>query len=118
MEVEDIARVAHELNAALCLAFGQDPSQKWGDAPVWVRDSYINGVKFVQSNPSSSPRNVHDNWCADKAAAGWTHGEAKDPVKKEHPCMVPYDSLPMQHRVKDYVFRQAVHSLTEDASDE
>lgn len=28
----------------------------------------------------------------------------KDAEKKEHPCFMPYDGLPMNQRLKDYIF--------------
>ena len=108
---EDIARVAHEINAAYCLAFGDDSQLGWDDAPQWQRDSAIKGVEFHAANPDASPSNSHDSWLAEKEAAGWVYGDVKEPEKKQHPCMVPFDELPPEQKAKDYIFRQVVHSL-------
>ena len=35
----------------------------------------------------------------------------KDPGKKEHPCMVPFDRLPSDQKAKDFIFSAIVKSL-------
>ena len=54
----------------------------------------------VEPSPSAS----HDSWLAQKRAEGWKFGPVKDAVKKEHPCFVEYDELPLDQRRKDYIF--------------
>lgn len=46
-----------------------------------------------------------------KMVAGWKHGVKKDAKKKEHPCMIPYDDLPLDQRVKDALFVGVVKAL-------
>ena len=111
MKVEQIARVAHEINRAYCLSLGDDSQPKWDDAPEWQRESAINGVQFHIAKPDASPDNSHIAWLRVKTEAGWKWGPVKDPEKKEHPCCVPFDQLPAEQQVKDYLFRQVVHSL-------
>ena len=111
MKVEEIARVAHEINRAYCQALG-DPSQlPWEDAPQWQRDSAIHGVEFHFANPLATPAASHNAWLAEKRQAGWTYGPVKDPDKKRHPCCVPFDRLPIDQQAKDYLFRATVHAL-------
>ena len=38
-------------------------------------------------------RNTHENWARSRMEQGWTYGEARDDVKKQHPCLVPYEQL-------------------------
>jgi hypothetical protein len=47
----------------------------------------------------------------EKVDLGWVYGEVKDAEKKTHPCILPYDELPLQQRTKDYLFKQVVDSL-------
>jgi hypothetical protein len=35
----------------------------------------------------------------------------KDPEKKEHPCFVPYESLPAEQQAKDHLFKGIVAAL-------
>lgn len=108
---EAIARVAHEVNAAFCRAYGDDSQPSWNDAPQWQKDSAINGVIFHRENPDAGPEASHNSWMAEKEADGWVYGVEKDPGKKEHPCMVPFSELPPEQQAKDFLFRQVVHSL-------
>lgn len=111
MTVEQIAKVAHEVNKAYCEALGDMSQPTWGEAPEWQRSSAITGVNFHLANPDASPSASHDSWLKQKEEEGWKYGPVKDPETKEHPCYVPYDQLPVEQRAKDYLFRQVVHSL-------
>lgn len=109
--VEQIAQVAHEINKAFCESIGDLSQPTWDEAPEWQKNSAINGVQFHIANPAAKPSDSHDNWLKEKVAEGWVYGEVKDPVKKEHPCCVPYEQLPVEQRSKDYLFKQVVHSM-------
>lgn len=39
------------------------------------------------------------------------YGPIKDAVKKEHPCFVPFTTLPAEQQAKDALFRSIVHAL-------
>jgi hypothetical protein len=112
MNIEDIARICHEANRALCATQGDNSQTPWDDSPEWQRDSAIKGVQFHLDNPDASPSASHDAWLAEKEATGWKYGPVKDADKKEHPCFVPYDQLPKEQQAKDYLFKGIVHSLS------
>ena len=38
-------------------------------------------------------KNVHEVWAAGRIAAGWKYGPVRDEIKKEHPCLIPYEEL-------------------------
>ncbi len=44
---------------------------------------------------------THDNWVRQRLADGWTHGQRRDDLLKEHPCIVPYDDLPESEKEYD-----------------
>ena len=111
MNDEQIARVAHEVNRAYCLALGDTSQVPWDEAPEWQRNSAINGVAFHRSNPDAGPDHSHNEWLREKRADGWKFGPVKDAEKKEHPCFVPYDDLPTEQKAKDYLFRAIVHAM-------
>lgn len=115
MIITQIARVCHEVNKAYCESIGDNSQLDWNDAPQWQKDSAIEGVIFHLYNPDASPSASHESWLAVKEKEGWKYGPVKDAEKKEHPCFVPYDQLPVEQRSKDYLFRQIVHSLKEFA---
>lgn len=108
---EQIARICHEVNRAACVAYGDHSQPKWEDAPDWQRSSAIKGVAFVLANPDAKPSDSHESWLAEKREDGWSWGEVKDPEKKEHPCFVEYDRLPVDQKIKDHLFQAVVRSL-------
>jgi hypothetical protein len=111
MTHEQIAKVAHETNRAYCTAIGDFSQFSWEDSPEWQKQSLIAGVNFIANNPTSGPNHSHESWLKEKELEGWVYGPVKDPVKRQHPCMVPYDQLPKEQQAKDYIFGAVVRSL-------
>lgn len=108
---KDIARICHEANRAYCLSIG-DPSQPaWDEAPEWQRTSAIAGVLAIKEDPGRTPEQSHESWLKHKKSDGWKYGPVKDPVKKEHPCFVPYNDLPAEQRMKDHLFTAIAKTL-------
>lgn len=109
--VYHIAKVCHAVNRSYCQALGDDSQPAWEDAPEWQKDSAFRGVVFHLRNPEATPASSHESWLAAKQADGWVYGDTKDPDRKEHPCMVPYNELPLEQRVKDYLFKSIVEAM-------
>jgi len=109
------AIASHEANRAYCAALGDNSQPPWAEAPEWQRASALNGVRFHDANPNATPEASHESWYAEKEAAGWRYGVAKDPHAKTHPCMLPYHELPVEQRAKDYIFRAVVRAVLENA---
>ncbi len=115
--LKSIARVAHEVNRAYCQSIGDTSYPTWEDAPDWQKESVIKGVLFRVENPDSKPSDSHDNWMKEKIADGWVYGEEKDPRIQTHPCIVPYEELPMEQRIKDHLFIGVVDSMVGNPTD-
>jgi hypothetical protein len=115
METEAIAKVCHEANRAYCATIGDNSQPAWEEAPDWQKQSAIKGVEFhltaLRSGNKPSPSASHESWLAEKREAGWKFGPVKDAEKKEHPCFIPYDGLPVEQRLKDYIFSGIVESF-------
>lgn len=111
MTIEAIAKVCHEANRAYCAGIGDNSQLAWEQAPDWQRESAVNGVRFHLDNPNAGPSGSHENWMREKLATGWQYGPEKDPATKRHPCIVPYDQLPLAQRAKDSLFISIVHAL-------
>lgn len=112
LPVDLIARTAHEVNRAICEFHGDTSQRPWTEAEPWQRESALRGVGFAMENPGAPASAQHDAWMADKIADGWVHGAVKDADAKTHPCIVPYDDLPADQRIKDHAFRAVVHGMT------
>ncbi len=63
---------------------------------------------FPLANPDLTAEDQHMQWMKDKVMAGWIYGPVKDSEAKTHPCILPYDELPPEQKVKDHVFRAIV----------
>lgn len=107
-QIQALAEMVHEVNRAYCKAIGDNSQLPWAAAEKWQKDSAIQGVETLLADPGMGPEALHENWCEVKRADGWVYGPVKDPAKKEHPCMVSYDQLPLEQRVKDHLFRAVV----------
>jgi hypothetical protein len=105
------AKAAHEVNRVYCRALGDRAQPHWTDAPTWQTTSAVRGVEAIVENPNQRPSATHANWMADKEKSGWKYGPTKDPDKKEHPCMVPYDELRIDQRMKDMIFQAVVKGI-------
>lgn len=115
LDAREIAQVCHEANRALQALHGDPaPSPAWGDAPDWQRDSAVEGVEHALNG--ASPEELHESWCDVKRRDGWVYGPVKDADAKTHPCLVAYDLLPVEQKVKDHLFAGIVSALTADSS--
>lgn len=113
MSPQEIAKVCHQANKAFCETQGDFSQADWDQAPDWQRQSSINGVKaHLDSGLTMKPEDSHISWMNEKLADGWGYGKMKDPVRKTHPCIMPYSQLPEFQRQKDYLFTAIVHALS------
>jgi len=106
-----IAKICYQANKAFCETIGDDSQVDWEAAPDWAQNSLVNGVTFHLS----APRQVHEsheNWLLEKARTGWVYGEVKDPEKKTHPNIVPFEDLPWEQQFKDALFLSIVMALS------
>jgi hypothetical protein len=113
---EMIARVCHEANRGLQIAFDDPaPSPPWDEASEFQRQSTREGV--TDALAGSTPEELHYDWCEHRVAAGWRHGPLKDEAAKTHPCLVAYDDLPAEQRLKDELFVAIVRTLAGSGGD-
>lgn len=111
MDIQKIAKIAHEINRAYCNSIGDHSQASWEEAPEWQRRSALVGVAFHIKNPDATPSASHESWLNEKYRDGWKYGIIKDVEKKEHPCFVPYCELPAEQRAKDYLFKAVCEQL-------
>ena len=106
-----IAKVCHEANKAYCESIGDYSQKSWDEAEEWQRESAVKGVLYRLNNPEAPKSAQHDAWMNDKINSGWIYGEVKDAEKKTHPCIVPYNDLPIEQQKKDALFQAIVDAL-------
>lgn len=113
-KIEKIARTAHDAIRGWCLANGQKEIPEWADAPEWMVFATRESVAAVLENlgmPASDQQ--HDQWMAEKFRDGWVFGPKKDPEKKTHPLLIPFEDLPEVERMKDTLINSIVVALAE-----
>lgn len=104
LTIEQIAKVCHAANAAYAELLGET-SLSWEES----RESAMEGVENVFSGWAGE--NLHKKWCEFKEETGWKYGPVKDAEKKTHPCLMPYEELPEEQRLKDSLFSAIVEAL-------
>ena len=110
------ARIAHEVNRAYCELAGDHTQEPWDEMTEWKRNSTLIGVDMFLADIATTPEQLHESWLANHVAEGWVYGETKDPEKKTHPCLVPYDELPITQRLKDIMFSAVVRGVATSAT--
>lgn len=108
-KIEICARVAHEANRAYCESIGDKSQLPWESAPDWQRESCRKGIEGALIG--FKPEQQHRAWLDDKLAEGWSLGPVKDPELKTHPCMVPYEDLPPEQKIKDALYGRVVRQV-------
>ncbi len=48
-------------------------------------------------------KNTHENWALQRMQEGWTYGPRRDDLKKEHPCLIPYEDLSEEEKEYDRI---------------
>ncbi len=112
LKFEEIARICHEVNKSYCESLGDFSQVSWESCPDWQKNSVINGVIYHINNKKVTPEESHINWLKQKESEGWCYGKIKDVEKKQHPCFLPYDKLPLEQRSKDYIFKTITDQLS------
>lgn len=108
------AQVCHEANRAIQIQTGDPkPSPPWAVAPKSQKKSAVEGV--INALNGQSAEELHQSWCDFKVADGWKYGSVKDEEAKTHPCLVNYDQLPEEQKLKDHVFKAIVETFRETA---
>jgi hypothetical protein len=109
--IVQIARICYEANRAYCESIGDYSFKPYAEASDWQKATNESGVEFHMRNPHATPQDSHNSWLRQKEADGWKYGPVKDAEKKEHPCYVPYEELPLEQQMKDYIFCGIVKSM-------
>lgn len=115
-QIEQIARVAHEANRAYCETLGDTSQVPFDAAPGWQKQSAVEGVRGIYEGRITGPGDSHRSWQAEKEREGWKYGEVKDAAAKTHPCMVPFEELPVEQQVKDHLFFAVVKAILKGLS--
>lgn len=92
MEKQELTKILHSIIQVINKEFGKKTQEfNYSDC------EYIFNIK------ENDPRVIHKEWLENKKAQGWVYGALKDFDKKTHPCIVPYEELKIEDKVKDLI---------------
>jgi len=56
---------------------------------------------FVETVRDKLAENIHEMWAVNKIESGWIYGDYRDDYDKFHPCLVPFERLPLAEKRYD-----------------
>lgn len=110
--IEQIAEVCHMANVGYQGAMRVSyKSMPWMSTLRESRETTMQGVRDVLAG--KGPAECHAIWCETYKRYGWRYGEEKSEAEKTHPCLVSYDLLPEEIRMKNALFASIVRTMSE-----
>lgn len=68
-----------------------------------IKAGLVHAIQDAVEDERIDGKEMHRRWMEDKLAKGWVHGPEKDAQKRTHPCILGYEELPAEQRVKDNI---------------
>lgn len=109
--IELILTVLHNANAVL-KKLNNEKHEELADMEPARRASIKEAIKHALEN-DTSPEESHNKWLATQEALGYKYGIEIDRVNLLHPCMMPYENLPAEQKLKDDMFVAIIQSFKE-----
>jgi len=109
--LELILTVVHNANAVLKKINGEK-HEELADMEPNRRAGMKAAIKNALTT-DTTPEQSHINWLAAQEALGYKYGTEIDRVNLLHPCMVPYEQLPAEQKLKDDMFVAIIKSFKE-----
>lgn len=111
LNLEVIARVCNTVIRNQNKLLGDDSVPEWDNLPEDLKRSAFVGIQHVIDHPEITPQQMHDSWCKFRLDDGWKFGEFKCATQKTHPCLIPFEELPIEQQIKDELFISTVKSF-------
>jgi len=114
MRNDEIARVCYAANKALGAILGEGRGLSWDECGTEKKLSTMAGVRYALDSPGEvSPQRIHEEWMVDKMVKGWQYG-LEEKIEGDihyHPCMLNWEDLPPEQKLKDILFLAIVNAL-------
>lgn len=110
MNANQIAYIIYNSNGAVC-HLNEEDWKPWEELTDDQRKGYEKAVLMKLANPEMTAEQQHEAWMQQRLEQGWVYGEVKDVENKVSPCLVPYDQLPKEQKMKDALFHAIVVTM-------
>lgn len=112
------SRMTYEVNLAFAQSQGQDEdAPHWADADKALKAMVIEAVQDninrIERGEEFAPKAAHDAYFLDAQKKGWSYGPKYDPVNKLDPGCLPYEMLPHEIRVMDFMCNAVCQTVME-----
>jgi len=99
-QIAACAHAAHESNRAWSRSLGDHTHKAWDDLDSDQQHQAKASVIGIAENDENAEAS-HKRWVDYMRVSGWTLGPEKNTKTKTHPCLVPWNELPLEQRFKD-----------------
>ena len=106
LSLTQMGRVWVSIVRDYCAFAGHDIPGHFDARPEEFQIGLLSAIdKHMDNYPNAqTPEESHNLWLAKHAQMGWVYGSCRNEEAKTHPCMVPYDELPNDQKLKDVLF--------------
>lgn len=109
-QIERVSEAAHEVNRVWQRIAGDPQDAHWDALSEQDKQAARTSVIGIVVHDFNAEQ-THAAWVADKKSKGWSVGPTKDAATKEHPCLVAWEQLPSEQRVKDELWVDTVRNF-------
>ena len=106
MNIEFIAKTIYEATRLEAKWSGRSiVPEKWEKRDEKFKQQFIEVIeRYLSLKRLPTPKQAHNSWTKAYYKMGWRYGKVRDPIKKTHPDLVPFEELPKDERDKDAIF--------------
>ena len=109
VDVEAIAKVAHEVVRTYGSFFDEIPGRPWAKTPEALKESVREAVRFAIDYPRCTASQLHKAWMRQIKAAGWVDGPYLRVREKLHPNVRRWHELAIESQ-RQFVLLRAMAS--------
>lgn len=102
-KIHQLAEFAYVINKAYCESIGDFSQPEWSEVDFDSQFIYLLNVTR-NLKKEMTPEEAHNVWMKVRKSEGWVYGPIKDLAAKTHPCMVPWNEVPQEQKIKDFLF--------------
>ena len=101
--VPELAEALHTVTRLLGRTDGQTIST-WAELGNEDRLRSAMAINAIMRDSTRTAEELHNLWLQIKVSMGWKYGPVYNLGKLEHPCIISFDRLPTEEKLKDEIW--------------